>query len=147
MMSPTNTTSVLMVQKYLEFGPYEIFTENFAPSTVQTSTSTITTAWVVDIRGLNAISVTDSYPLPLQGDVITKLQDCSHITVVDGSGQFHKFLVKEEYWDRFTIISYREKERSNVALMGFRVQYPTFKVRWTNFSDPTGISASIISMT
>jgi len=75
---------------------------------------------VIDIRGLNAISVTDSYPLPLQENVITKLQECSHITVVDDSGQFHQFLVKQDHRDRFTIILHRGKKRSNVALMGFK---------------------------
>lgn len=44
---------------------------------------------VVDIRGLNKITQTDSYPLPLQSDIIRLLKDYSYITVADGSGFFY----------------------------------------------------------
>jgi len=40
---------------------------------------------MIDIRDLNAISVTNLYSLPLQKDVIIKLQDCSHIIIVNNN--------------------------------------------------------------
>jgi hypothetical protein len=45
---------------------------------------------VVDIRGLNQISQTDSYPLPLQTDIIAAVQGCKYITVVDCASFFYQ---------------------------------------------------------
>ena len=38
---------------------------------------------IIDIRNLNVISVTNLYSLSLQEDIIIKLQNCSHIIVVN----------------------------------------------------------------
>ena len=75
---------------------------------------------VINIRELNAIFVANSYSLSLQSDIITILQECIHITLVDESDQFHQFLMKQKHRDRFIIISHREKEIFNVALMRFK---------------------------
>lgn len=42
------------------------------------------------------------------------------MTVVDVTGFFHQFLVHLAYRDRFTLVSYRGLERSNVVLIGFK---------------------------
>ncbi len=41
---------------------------------------------VVDIRGLNKISQTDSYPMPLQTDITAAVKGCSFISTVDATG-------------------------------------------------------------
>ncbi len=40
---------------------------------------------IIDIRNLNAISVTNLYSLLLQKDIIIKLQNCSYIIVVNNN--------------------------------------------------------------
>ena len=75
---------------------------------------------VMNIRELNAIFIANSYSLSLQSDIITILQECTHIILVDESDQFHQFLIKQKHRDRFIIISHREKEIFNVALMRFK---------------------------
>lgn len=44
---------------------------------------------VVDIRGLNKVTTTDAYPLPLQHDIIKALANCPFITTVNAASFFH----------------------------------------------------------
>lgn len=62
---------------------------------------------VVDIRGLNKIVVKDSYPVPLQADLIASLCDCRYLTTVDAVSFFYQWLVAKEDRHKFTINSYR----------------------------------------
>lgn len=75
---------------------------------------------VVDIRGLNKVTTTDAYPLPLQQDIIGALADCPFISTVDAASFFHQWPVKEDDRHKLTVISYRGQERYNVAIMGFK---------------------------
>jgi len=75
---------------------------------------------VIDLRGLNRVTVPDNYPLPLQSEVIASLRGKKFITVIDAASFFYQFGVYPPHRDRFTVISPRGLERSTVALMGFR---------------------------
>jgi hypothetical protein len=75
---------------------------------------------VVDIRGLNKVTVADAYPLPLQTDVTSAVAGCYFISVVDASAFFHQFPVKREERCLLTFVSHRGAEQSNVAPMGFK---------------------------
>ena len=44
---------------------------------------------VIDIRGLNVVTQTDVYPLPLQSDLISSVKDCRYISVVDCASFFY----------------------------------------------------------
>ena len=79
---------------------------------------------VVDIRGLNKITVPDNHPLPLQDDIVTVVQGCTFVSVVDCSGQFHLFLVRRDHRQRFTVVSHRGSEHFNVAAMEFKNSMP-----------------------
>ena len=48
---------------------------------------------VVDIRGLNKMTLNDSYPLPLQSDIILMVAGFPFISVCDAVGWFYQFLV------------------------------------------------------
>jgi hypothetical protein len=48
---------------------------------------------VIDIRGLNAITEDDSYPLPLQSDMVSLIAGYKFISTVDAVGYFHQFRV------------------------------------------------------
>lgn len=79
---------------------------------------------VVDIRGLNKITESDSYPMPLQSDVIGRVAGFRYISIVDATGYFHQFLVKILDRHKLTIVSHRGQEQSNVALMGYKGSPP-----------------------
>ena len=44
---------------------------------------------VVDIRGLNAITLPDIYALPLQVELISAVKGCKYITVIDAASFFY----------------------------------------------------------
>ena len=79
---------------------------------------------VVDIRGLNKVTETDSYPLPLQSDLISAVAGYEYISTVDAVGWFHQFNVQRADREKFTVVSHRGQEQSNVALMGFKGSPP-----------------------
>ena len=91
---------------------------------------------VVDIRGLNKITVADNYPLPLQSDIVSSVQGCTHISVVDCSGQFHLFLIQKEDRHKFTVVSHRGAEHYNVAAMGFKGSVPYVQRKMDDFLRP-----------
>lgn len=91
---------------------------------------------VVDIRGLNKITIPDNYPLPLQDDIVTSVQGCVFISVVDCSGQFHLFLVRRDHRQRFNVVSHRGSEHFNVAVMGFKNSVPYVQRKMDDFLRP-----------
>ena len=79
---------------------------------------------VVDIRGLNKITESDSYPLPLQSEVTSSVAGFPYISVVDAVGWFHQFNVKHRDRHKLTVVSHRGQEQSSVALMGYKGSPP-----------------------
>ena len=79
---------------------------------------------VIDIRGLNAITDDDGYPLPLQSDIIALIAGYRYISTVDGVAWFHQFQVQKHDRNKLTIISHRGQEESSVALMGYKGSPP-----------------------
>ena len=75
---------------------------------------------VIDMRGLNRVSVPDNYPPPLQAEIINKLRGKQYITAIDAIAFFYQFGVHPEHQDRFTLISPRGLEQPKVCLMGYR---------------------------
>lgn len=79
---------------------------------------------VVDIRELNKITETDTYPLPLQSEIIALLLGYMYLSTVDAVGWFHQFFVVRQDRHKFTVISHRGQEESAVALMGYKGSPP-----------------------
>ena len=79
---------------------------------------------VVDIRGLNKITESDSYPLPLQSDITSAVAGFPYISTVDGNGYFHQFKVRYKDRHKLTVVSHRGQEQYNVALMGYKGSPP-----------------------
>ena len=75
---------------------------------------------VVDVRKLNAMSVPDVYPLPLQSDIIGAVRDCPFISVIDCAGFFYQWRVHPSDRHKLTVVSHRGQESFNVAVMGYR---------------------------
>jgi hypothetical protein len=74
---------------------------------------------------MNATTVKDSYPLPLQPDIIYTLLGCKFITVFDALSFFDQWLVADEDQSRFTCNTADGQLRFNVAVVGYcgSVQY------------------------
>lgn len=79
---------------------------------------------VVDIRELNKITENDTYPLPLQSEIIALLLGYSYLSTIDAVGWFHQFLVARHDRHKFTVVSHRGQEESAVALMGYKGSPP-----------------------
>ena len=79
---------------------------------------------VIDIRGLNAITENDGYPLPLQSDIIGLIAGFRYVSTVDGVGWFHQFRAQQADRQKLTIISHRGQEESSVALIGYKGSPP-----------------------
>ncbi|EAQ84379.1 hypothetical protein CHGG_08393 [Chaetomium globosum CBS 148.51] len=75
---------------------------------------------VIDLRGLNRVSVPDNYPLPLQAEIIGSLRGKRYITAIDATAFFYQFGLHPPHRDRFTLISPRGLEQPTVCLMGYR---------------------------
>ena len=75
---------------------------------------------VIDIRGLNKIAQNDVHPVPLQADMISFVQGCKYITILDALSFFYHWRVHPEDRHKLTVISHRGQETFNVAVMGYK---------------------------
>lgn len=75
---------------------------------------------VIDIRGLNDLTVPDAYPIPLQEEVISDLRDCTHISVLDANSFFYQWRVHTKDTYKLTVISHRGQETFLVPVMGYK---------------------------
>ena len=75
---------------------------------------------VVDIRGLNAITQPDVYPLPLQSDLIACVKGCPFISVIDCASFFYQWRVHPNDRHKLTVVTHRGQESFNVAVMGYK---------------------------
>ncbi|SLM33512.1 reverse partial [Lasallia pustulata] len=91
---------------------------------------------VVDIRGLNKITTTDAYPIPLQSEIISAVHGSKFISTMDCTGFFHQWPVKEEDRHKLTVVSHRGSERFNVAVMGFKNSPPYVQQKMDNLLRP-----------
>lgn len=75
---------------------------------------------VIDIRGLNAVTQTDVYPLPLQADLIGSIKGCRFLSIIDCASFFYQWRVHPSDRHKLTIISHRGQETFNVAVMSYK---------------------------
>ena len=79
---------------------------------------------VIDIRGLNKITETDSYSMPLQSDITAAVAGYPYISTVDATGYFHQFLMQIADRHKLTVVSHRGQKQFNVALMSYKSSPP-----------------------
>ena len=78
----------------------------------------------MDIRGLNKIAESDSYPLPLQSEMISIVAGCRYISIIDGISYFHQFLIRYKDRHKLIVVSHRGQEQYNVALISYKGSPP-----------------------
>lgn len=79
---------------------------------------------VVDIRGLNKITETDAYPIPLQSEITAAVQGCPYISTMDAASFFYQWPIAREDRHKLTVISHRGQEQFRVAAMGYKNSPP-----------------------
>ena len=79
---------------------------------------------VVDICGLNKITMPDSYPLPYQSNIIAAVKGCPYISTMDGVAFFYQWLVARKDCHKLTVTTHRGLEHFKVAVMGFQNSPP-----------------------
>ena len=75
---------------------------------------------VVNIRDFNKITQFNVYSMQLQFDLISIVVDCVYISIFDYINFFHQWFVKLTNRHKLTIVSHKENEQWNVAIMSFR---------------------------
>ncbi|KAI7082862.1 hypothetical protein KC356_g8024 [Hortaea werneckii] len=79
---------------------------------------------VVDIRGLNTITITDAYPMLLQSDVTSAVAGCFFISVMDMVAFLYQWPVAAADRHKLVAVSHRRQEHYNVATMGYKNSSP-----------------------
>lgn len=87
---------------------------------------------VVDVRGLNSISLPDAYPLSPQAEIIDAVRNCLFISVIDCTSFFYQWRVHPADRHCLTVVSHRGQESFNVAVMGYRnsASYVQRQINW-----------------
>ena len=78
---------------------------------------------MMNIRGLNKIIEFDVYSMSLQSDIISCVQGCKYISIMNCASFFHQWRVAEKDRHKLIVITHREFEQWNVIVM-----------KWKNFS-------------
>ena len=65
---------------------------------------------VVDIQKLNDMVLPDSYPLPLQSEIIANVQGCTNLAVLDAASFFYQWLLHPDHRFMFTVVTHRGQE-------------------------------------
>lgn len=73
---------------------------------------------VVDIRKLNELVISDSYPLPLQADIIANVQECTHLAILDAASFIYQWRLHSDFCYLFTVVTHRDQETFQVPIMG-----------------------------
>ena len=74
---------------------------------------------VVDIRKLNDMVLSDSYPLPLQSEIIANVQGCTNLAILDAVSFFYQWLLHPDHRFMFTVVTHRGQETFQVPIMGY----------------------------
>ena len=75
---------------------------------------------VMNIRKFNKIIEFDVYSMFLQSDIISCIQKCKYISLMNGIAFFHQWLINSVNRHKTTIIIHRGVEQWNVAIMKFK---------------------------
>ncbi len=74
---------------------------------------------VVNIRKLNELVLPDSYPLPLQSEIIANVQGYTNLAVLDAASFFYQWRLHPDHRFMFTVIIHPGQETFQVPIMGY----------------------------
>ena len=61
----------------------------------------------------------DSYPLPLQSEIIANVQGCTNLAVFNTASFFYQWLLHPDHRFMFTVVTHRGQETFQVPIMGY----------------------------
>ena len=79
---------------------------------------------MINIQRLNKIVITDNYFMSSQKDIISAVQSCLYLTIINYSSQFFQFWVVKKDQHKFTIISHWGQKEFQVMIMSFKNSPP-----------------------
>ena len=74
---------------------------------------------VVDIRKLNDMVLPNSYPLPLQSEIIANVQGCTNLAVLDAASFFYQWLLHPDHHFMFTVVTHCGQKTFQVLIMAY----------------------------
>ena len=74
---------------------------------------------VVDMRKLNDLVLPDSYPLPLQSEIIANVQGCTNLAVLDAASFFYQWCLHPDHRFMFTLVTHHGQETFQVPIMDY----------------------------
>ena len=74
---------------------------------------------VVDICKLNDLVLPNSYPLPLQSEIIANIQGCTNLAVLDAVSFFYQWCLHLDYRFMFTVVTDCGQETFQVPIIGY----------------------------
>ena len=74
---------------------------------------------MINIHDLNKLAISNNYFMSLQFDVTSAISDCFYVNVMNVVEFFHQWLIKIIDKHKFTMISHRNNEQFNVAVMNY----------------------------
>ena len=75
---------------------------------------------VIDIRELNKLFLSDAYSLSLQSDIISNLQKCTHIFVLDAIFFFYQWRTHSNDIYKQTVVTFRDQKTFLISVMNNR---------------------------
>ena len=75
---------------------------------------------IVNIHSLNKITLSDSYSLLQQSDIISAVRDCSYISTINDVTFFYQWLMFWKNCHKLTVITHWDLEHFNVTVMRFQ---------------------------
>lgn len=75
---------------------------------------------VINIRGLKKLLLSDVYSLFLQSDIISNLQNCTHISIFDAASFFYQWRTHSDDVYKQTVITFRDQEIFLILVMSNR---------------------------
>ena len=74
---------------------------------------------VVDIRKLNDLVIPDTYPLPLQSEIIANVQGYTNLAVLNVASFFYQWLLHPDYCYMLTVVTHRGEETFQVPIIDY----------------------------
>ena len=75
---------------------------------------------VMNIHSLNKITLSDSYSLLQQSDIISAVRDCSYISTMNDVTFFYQWLMSQKNCHKLTVITHQSLEHFNIVVIRFQ---------------------------
>jgi hypothetical protein len=75
---------------------------------------------IIDIRKLNAITLSNAYLLSLQKDITSTVKECQYLSIIDCASFFYQWRVHSKNRHKLTVVSHREQKTFQITMMNYK---------------------------